>query len=420
MVEPAASATILSLAHKGDGVADLDGRQVFVEGGVPGDVVQLHAEGDRARIVDLLNPSPHRAVPPCPHFGHGSGACGGCSLQHLNEAFVCNWKRELVVSALQHRGIDAEVTDTVTLPSRSRRRAVFAARRKGSGVIIGFHEKSSPQVVDTPSCEVVDPAIMAALPALAQVLSSGLSRRGEAKVSVLNTDSGFDVAVELPGKPLTGSTLTVVSDQGAKAGLARLSWNGEQVAEWVPPTIEFDGIQCVPPPGGFLQAVAAAEDTIRRSIQDAIKQRKRVNRVVDLFCGCGAFTLPLARLAKVDAFDSDGAAISSLNNAFRKSKGLKPVTAERRDLFRRPVFAPELSQYDFAVIDPPRAGAVAQIEQLAKSTVPTVVSVSCNPATFARDARVLVDAGFELGPVTPIDQFRWSSHVELVAVFQRN
>jgi 23S rRNA (uracil1939-C5)-methyltransferase len=408
--------TLSALAHKGDAVAQIDGEAVYVDGGAPGDVVSINIEGKRPRIVALHEPSPHRVEPPCPQ----AGQCGGCTLQHLSDGFVAEWKREQVVSALAHRGIEADVMDTVTVPPRSRRRATFAARRSNAGVVIGFHEKASSHIVDVSPCLLVEPAIIEGLPALAQLLEPGLTRRGEARVSVTLSANGLDVAVEMPGKSLDRALLSHLSQAGQGAGLARLTWNNEPVAEWRPPVIEFDGLACVPPAGGFLQAVEQAESTLRARIVESATTRKRVKRVADLFSGCGAFSLPLARHAKVDAFDSDAAAINALDKATRNLQGLKPVHAEKRDLFRRPVFAPDLKDYDLAVIDPPRAGGLAQCEQLAKSKVPVVAAVSCNPATFARDARVLIDGGYRLGPVTPVDQFRWSPHVELVAVFERS
>ncbi len=407
--------TLTGLAHKGDAIANVDGEQVFVDGGAPGDVVTLNMDGPRARIVAVHDNSPHRVMPPCPK----SSQCGGCALQHMDDGFVAGWKRDQVIAALSHRGIDTDVAPTVTSPSRSRRRATFAARRSGAGVIIGFHEKASTHIVDVTECEILDPAIIQALPAIAGMLEDGLTRRGEARVAVTATKTGLDVAVEMPGKAVSGQLLSKLSHAAQKAGLARLTWNSEQVAEWRSPVVEFDGLACVPPAGAFLQAVEQAEAILRQFIVDAACKRKRLRRIADLFSGCGAFALPLARLAKVDAFDSDAAAIAALDQATRNLQGLKPIVAQRRDLFRRPVFAQDLKGYDMAVLDPPRAGGQAQAEQLAKSKVPLVASISCNPATFARDARILIDGGYTIGPATPVDQFRWSAHVEVVAIFER-
>lgn len=415
MADTAQRVTLTGLAHKGDAVAVIDDEQIFIDGGAPGDIVTLNTDGPRARIVAVHEHSPHRVEPPCPK----AGQCGGCALQHIDDGFVAEWKREQVMTALAHRGIEAEVARTITSPPRSRRRATFAARRGGAGVVIGFHEKASTHIVDVGECEILDSAITLALPAIANMLEDGLTRRGEAKVAVTATRNGLDVAVEMPGKAISGQLLSKLSTAAQKAGLARLIWNNDPVAEWRAPVVEFDGLACVPPAGAFLQAVEHAEATLRRFVVDAAEKRKRLKRVVDLFSGCGAFSLPLARLAKVDAFDSDAPAIAALDQAARNLQGLKPIVAERRDLFRRPVFAQDLKHYDLAVLDPPRAGGQAQAEQLAKSKVPVVASISCNPATFARDARILIDGGYTMGTVTPVDQFRWSAHVEVVALFER-
>lgn len=408
--------TLTGLAHKGDAIAQIDGEPIYVNGGAPGDVVSLAVSGARGRIVAVHEPSPHRTTPPCTM----AGECGGCAVQHLTDDFVADWKREQVVSALAHRGIEADVAPTITVPPKSRRRATFAARRSGAGVVIGFHEKASNHIVDISPCQLLDPALVLALPKLATLLEEGLTRRGEARVSVTATQNGLDVSVEMPGKSMDGQLLARLSAAGQNADLARLTWNGDPVAEWRSPSISFDGLACAPAAGGFLQAVEPAENALRARIVEAVAGRKRVKKIVDLFSGCGAFALPLARLAKVDAFDSDPAAIAALDHATRNLQGLKPLKAERRDLFRRPVFTQDLKNYDFAIIDPPRAGGQAQAEQLAKSAVPVIASVSCNPATFARDARILIDGGYRLGDITPVDQFRWSSHVELVALFERS
>ena len=282
MAEAVTRATIADLAHKGDAVADIDGDQVYVEGGVPGDVVSLDISGSRGRIVAVHEPSTHRVTPPCPK----AGQCGGCSLQHIDDTYVADWKRGQVIAALAHRGIETEVKSTITSPARSRRRVTFAARRGGAGVVIGFHEKASQHIVDVSECEVADPALTKALPGIAAMLEDGLTRRGEAKVAVTTTQNGLDVAVDMPGKALTGQLLSKLSTAGQAAGLARLTWNNEQVAEWRSPVISFDGLECVPPAGGFLQAVVHAEDTLRQHIIEAAKGRKRLKRVVDLRVWC--------------------------------------------------------------------------------------------------------------------------------------
>ena len=403
-------ATILS--HKGDGVAETPGGPVFVPRTAPGDVVLIEMAGARGTLREIVSSSPHRVTPPCLHYD----ACGGCAVQHLEDAFVAGWKRQLVADALAARGLEAEVTETVTVPAKSRRRAVLAARRAGAGVLLGFHGPASHRIENMCACEVLVPAITAKLDALRALLAEGLTRRGEARMTVTATRTGLDVAVEMPGRAAEGAHLARLSASGAEAGLARLAWNGEAVADWRQPLVTFDGIACTPPPGGFLQAAEAGEAALRGIVETACTGARRI---ADLFSGCGAFALPLARAARIDAFDADAAAIAAMAHATRTPQGLKPVAATVRDLFRRPLLAQELAPYEAVVLDPPRAGCDAQARELAKSQVPVIAHVSCNPATFARDARTLIDGGYVMGPVTPVDQFRWSAHVELAAVFQR-
>jgi len=407
---------IHGLTHQGNGLASVNGtQQVFVDGAAPGDIVSLAVDGTQAKITAVHVASPHRVTPLCQH----AATCGGCAVQHLSDAFIAEWKREQVITALAHRGMDARVEQTLTVPPRSRRRAVFAARRSAGGVVLGFHAKACRHIVAVRQCEVVQPVIAQALEPLAKLLDIGLTRRGEARMTVTATATGLDVAVAMPGRALDGRLRAQLSQAGHSAGLARLTWNDEQVAQWRVPVISFDGLDCRPPAGGFLQAVEQAEAAMRAVTLKALAGAGRVKRVLDLFSGCGAFALPLARHAQVDAFDSDALAIAALERAHRSAQRLKPLNAVHRDLFRRPLLPDDLAPYDFAVIDPPRAGAKAQMAQLAKSSIPVIISMSCNPATFARDARLLLDAGYRMGDILPIDQFRWSAHVELVAVFKR-
>lgn len=403
---------ITDLAHKGDGVAELDGRKVFVPRTAPGDVARVEIEGTRGRLAGLVEPSRLRVAPSCPHYD----ACGGCALLHLDDGFIATWKRRSVEAALAARGIEAEVLPTFTVPPRSRRRAVLAARRGGGGVVLGFHGAASHRLENVKACNVLAPAIAGLLPRLRPVLDAGLTRRGEARVTVISGEAGCDVAVALAGRPADAALLARLSEAGARAGLARLSWNGEVVARWHAPVVRFDGIACEPPPGAFLQAAEAGEARLRAVVQAACAG---AGHVVDLFSGCGTFALPLARAMKVDAFDADAPAIAALDAAARATQGLRPVRAATRDLFRRPLLAHELAAYDAAILDPPRAGCEAQIAQVAASGLSRLAYVSCNPVSFARDARTLLNAGFRMGPVLPVDQFRWSAHVELAAVFER-
>jgi 23S rRNA (uracil1939-C5)-methyltransferase len=401
------------LGHLGDGVAGAPGGgTVFVAGGLPGEVVEGEVAGDRMAAPRILEPSPLRVRAACPHYR----ACGGCSLMHAREDFVADWKRGVVMAALAAQGVDAEVLPEVaTSPPRSRRRAVFHGRRTKTGAVVGFHGRASGTLTAVPGCILVTPALVATLPALEELTVAGASRKGELAMTVTQTSGGPDVAVT-GGKPVDTALRTRLPAIAEAGGFARLTWEGETLALRAPPELRFGPASVVPPPGAFLQATAEGEAALRAEVARAVGDARRI---VDLFAGAGTFALPLAAGAEVHAFEGESALVAALDAGWRGTPGLRRVTAEARDLFRRPLLAQELAGYDAAVIDPPRAGAEAQVAQLALSDVPRIAHVSCNPVTFARDARRLVSAGYTLGPVRVVDQFRWSPHVELAAAFVR-
>lgn len=405
--------TITGLAHLGDGTAEMDGETVYVRGTLPGERVRTRIEGERADAVEILEASPDRQPPTCRHFL----TCGGCALQHMRIGPYLDWKRDLVVGALRARGIEAAVEPTVAVAPRTRRRATFAARRARETVLFGFHGWRSGVMVDVAECPVLEPAIEAAVPGLRTLMVGRLSRRGEAVVQVTMSRSGLDVFVA--GAREIGEVLELgrLAAAAQTLDLARLTWNGEIIAERRPPTQEFDGIAVTPPPGAFLQAAVPAEAALIRLVLQGVGD---AGPVADLFCGVGTFSLPLARRRAVHAVENDGAALAALDAGAHGAVGLKPVTTERRDLFRRPLMTHELARFAAVVFDPPRAGARTQAEELAIARTHTIVAVSCNPATFARDARILLDGGYRLKRVTPVDQFLFSPHVELVAVFRRD
>lgn len=397
------------LGAQGDGVS---AEGVFVPFTLPGETVRGDVVDGRVADPAVVSPSPDRAAPPCGHFG----ACGGCALQHASDGFVAAWKRDRIAEALAARGIGSvEIRDVATSPERSRRRATFAARRTKKGVVAGFHGRRSGEIVAIEDCPVAHPRLLAALPAAAEAARVGGSRKGEIRVTATLTEGGVDIAVE-GGKPLEGDALARATAMVESHDLARLTWDGETLAVRRPPTLAIGGARVTPPPGGFLQATAEGEATLLASVREAVGEARRV---VDLFAGCGTFALPLAASAEVHAVEGDAALTAALLDGARRAQGLKPATAETRDLFRRPLEGRELSRFDAAVIDPPRAGAAAQTEALAVDGPPVIAAVSCNPATFARDARTLIDGGYRLDWLLPVDQFRWSPHVELAARFSR-
>ncbi|PRY20658.1 23S rRNA m(5)U-1939 methyltransferase [Aliiruegeria haliotis] len=399
---------ILRLGHRGDGIAE---GPVFVNGGLPGEVVEGVITDGRLAAPRILRPSELRVSPVCRHYK----GCGGCLVQHAREDFVSDWKREIVRQALEAQGLTAPIRGIHTSPPRSRRRATFSGRRTKKGALVGFHGRASDTLVDVPECQLVHPEILATRPALDRLTRAGASRKGEISLTVTLTEDGPDIHVS-GGKPLDAALRMEMAGLVESEGLARLTWEDEVIAQRIPPRVRFDGIAVVPPPGAFLQATAEGEGALRRSVLEAVGDG---GHVLDLFAGCGTFALPLARRAEVHAVEGLEDLTAALEAGWRQAQGLKAVTVETRDLFRRPLLPDELKRFEAVVIDPPRAGAEAQTEEIARSDVRRVAAVSCNPATFARDAARLVQAGFTLDWVDVVDQFRWSPHVELAACLTR-
>lgn len=401
--------TIDRLGHQGDGLAE---GPIYVPRTLPGEDVTGVIEGDVLQDVRIIASSPHRVAPPCPHFAK----CGGCQLQHASDDFLADWKQEVVRTALAAHGLEAPFLPIAVSPARSRRRATLAARRTKKGATVGFHGKASDTIVEIPACELLHPDLLGAIPAAEAMARVGASRKNNLSIAITVTRNGLDLAVN-KGKPPDGQMRLDLARLAQEHYLARLTWNGEAIATRLPPEQTFDGITVIPPPGAFLQATAEGETALRGDVADIVSQ---AGRIVDLFAGCGTFALPLARKASVHAVESAPEMLAALDQAWRHAKGLKSVTSQTRDLFRRPLSVKELGTYDAAVIDPPRAGAAAQMEALGHSGVPVIAHVSCNPVTFARDARTLVRHGYRVTRVRVVDQFRWSPHVELVSEFRRD
>jgi 23S rRNA (uracil1939-C5)-methyltransferase len=399
------------LGHLGDGIAPGPDGMVFTTGILPGEEVEGTLAGNRLVDVRIVTPSADRVRPPCPH----ARSCGGCLLQHASDAFVAGWKAEVVRSALAGQGIEAEFRPLVTSPPRSRRRAVLAGRRTKGGALIGFHQRGSDVLIPVPNCQLLHPDLMAALPALEALVIAGGSRHGEMALTVTRTLAGPDVLVT-GGKPLDAALTLTLARVAEAQGLSRLTWGDEVVALRAAPMQRFGPALVAPPPGAFLQATAEGEAALLAAVQEAVGEARRV---VDLFAGCGTFALPLAERAEVHAVEGEAAMLAALDKGWRQATGVRKVTVETRDLFRRPLEPDEFKGVGAVVIDPPRAGAEAQTGCLARSQVPVIAAVSCNPVTFARDARVLIAAGYRLDWVQVVDQFRWSAHVELAARFSR-
>lgn len=406
---------ITRLGAQGDGVAERDGASLFVPYVLPGETVRVAPQdGDRAALLKILEPSPSRIAAPCRHFRQ----CGGCAVQHAAPDFYADWKLGLVSTALAARGIEAEIAPLVTASPRSRRRATFAATRTKKDVMLGYYARATHNIVAISECPLVVPEIEEALPALARAVAPGLSRRSRASLLVTSTENGLDVAVT-GGKPLDGALRAELGREAEASGFARITWDGEIIAERLPPEISLSGLRVMLPPGGFLQPTRQGEAALVDLVRAGVGKAKRI---VDLYAGSGTFAAAFARTSSVHAVEGEKRALAALDRAMREQGpvlGLKPVTVETRDLARRPLLSSELNAFDAVVIDPPRSGALAQAEEIARSSVPVVASVSCNPATFARDARALIDGGYQLERVTPVDQFLWSPHLEVVGLFRR-
>jgi 23S rRNA (uracil1939-C5)-methyltransferase len=401
------------VGHFGDGVGFADGKSVYVPYTLGGETVEVAPapdHSDRRRLLQVERASRERITPFCPHFG----VCGGCAIQHWESERYRAWKRNLVVETLAQAKIACEVAPLIDAHGAGRRRITLHARIGTHDVLkVGFSAANSHDIIPVDRCPILAPGLNGALDA-AWALAEPLIRVGKPlDIQITATDDGLDVDMRGSG-PLPARMIATLSRVAEQHRLARLTRHGELVLMRNPPTIAIGAARVTLPPGSFLQATVAGEETLAALVSEHCKHAKQV---ADLFCGVGPFALRLAIKSRISAFDSDMGAVTALQKAATSTSGLKPIKAEARDLFRRPLMPQELRDYDTVVFDPPRQGAQAQARQLAAGKVPVVVAVSCNVATFARDARVLIDGGYRIEGVTPIDQFRHTPHVELVARF---
>jgi len=407
---------IASLGHRGDGIGHTDGQTIFVPYSAPGDRLIVRLEGEReggrlARIEQRLADGPDRVLPPCIYFSD----CGGCALQHLNTAAYSAWKQALVGDALARQGVAAGVSAMVAIPPGSRRRATFIAERRGRDIHLGFNAMGSSRIVDLSLCHILLPVLVDLLGPLRSMLVRVIGGNEAADIAATLSDSGIDLWLKTT-RPLSLAAREALVALAEQCNLARISAgaDAEPVALRRQPQMNFSGVTVALPPDSFLQPSAGGEAALVALVGEALTGRKTV---ADLYAGCGTFTFALMPGRRVHAVDSNAAPLAALAAAARGSGGR--VTSERRDLGREPLTALELNKFDAVVFDPPRAGAKEQAAEIARSKLKLAVAVSCNPVTFARDARILADAGFHLAKVTPVDQFPWSAHLELVGVFRR-
>jgi 23S rRNA (uracil1939-C5)-methyltransferase len=401
------------VGHRGDGIGFAGGESLFVPYTLGGETVEVEAVSghpDRKRLLRIARASAERIAPFCKSFG----ACGGCAIQHWQPEAYRAWKRQIVIDTLALAGIECEVDALVDAHGAGRRRITVHARRSAEGNLhTGFAAANSHAIVAIDDCPILDPALRGAFDAARAVAEALKPADKPLDIQITAASNGLDVDVRGSG-PLTSADIAALSDLAQRHGLARLTRHGELVLMRTPPTISIGAARLALPPGSFLQATIAGEEALAALV---IKHCKRARHIADLFCGVGPFALRLAAGARISAFDSDAGAVMALQKAAASASGLKPIKAEARDLFRRPLMPQELRDYDAIVFDPPRQGAQAQVRQLAVSKIPTVIAVSCNVTTFARDARTLIDGGYRMENVTPVDQFRHTPHVELVARF---
>ena len=411
MIHLNARLKIERLGPRGEGVATGPEGTVSVPYALPGEAIVAEVDGASGKLVEIRTPSPDRIPPFCRYFSH----CGGCAVQTLAFGPYAQWKESLLVEALRQAGLQASVAELVDAHGEGRRRATFHARTEASGgAVCGFMEARSHAIVEIDECPVLAPGLREA-PAVARALARTLAASGKPlDILVTATDSGLDVDLKGHGALNSDETQRLVRF-ALRHDLARLTNHGAVVTLQRPPLVAMGRAMVAIPPGAFLQATAAGEAALAAEV---CAQLEGASRIADLFAGVGTFTLRVAEFAPVHAVDSDAAALAALTRA-AGGAGLRPVSIDARDLFRRPLSPADLARFDAIVFDPPRAGAELQAKAIAGSSVPLVVAVSCNAQTFARDAAILCAGGYALERVLPVDQFRHSPHIEIVGAFRK-
>lgn len=402
---------ITGLGRAGDGIAESATDRLYVPLTLPGETVEVERHGNHGRATTIISASPDRVTPICSHFG----SCGGCALQHMAQPAYLSWKRQVVADCFKQRGIPADVEPVVPIARHSRRRATFSAIRTARGMVLGFHQRATNRIVAIEECPVLAPAITDKLGWLADLAEIVHKRGKPTRLVVLSASNGLDIAVEA-GMPIKRATLERLGMLAGDTDVARLTVDGAEIFLNRRPELRIGDTSLFPVPGGFVQAAAEAEATLAAATLDHIGS---VAPIADLFCGIGTFAVRIAKDAPVTAIDGSTDLVDAAMQAANAAPGLKPLTVRKRDLFQNPLSPVELKSFGGVVFDPPAAGAKAQAEALAASPVPKVVAVSCNPATLARDARILIDGGYRLMRVLPVDQFLFSPEIEVVATFER-
>ncbi len=403
---------ITELGRRGDGIATLaDDETCFVPYTLAGETVDIERIGNRSQIVTIKTASADRIEPPCPHFG----ICGGCALQHVSPALYQSWKRGIVETALSHKGLTPEIDPLIDGHGEGRRRVTFHAKREKNEVSAGFMKARSHRILDLDACPILESKLAPSLE-IARALAALVPTRSKPlDIQFTVTNNGLDC--NILGSAIEGAKIfTEITALANEHDLARVAFDSETIIERHPPSLSIGETKLNLPPACFLQATQAGEEILANLV---LEHLEGAAKITDLFCGVGPFALRLAEFAAIYAADNDAASIATLTHAANNAQNIKPIEAVERDLFEMPVMPAELNKFDAVLFDPPRAGAKAQAEQLAASSVKMIVAVSCDPASFARDAATLVEGGYDLKCVTPVDQFKYSAHVELVALFER-
>lgn len=407
-----ATVSVERLGQRGEGIAQQGNKPLYIPYALAGETVIADIDGERGHLVEILAPSPDRIEPFCQYYG----VCGGCAVQTLAAPAYADWKRGLVVSALKYANVSTEVGPLIDAHGDGRRRATFHARFDKDGTShVGFMKVRAHELIELDACPILAPAMQGALPAAQAIAEALKSAAKPLDILVTATLSGLDIDVKGHG-PLKPPLFDALATVAERHDLARLTNHGLLVIERRAPQLRMGRADVAPPPGAFLQATEAGETALAETVLRAAAGSRQI---LDLFAGVGTFSLRLAEAAQIHAVDSDAAALTALQHAAREKPELRLVTIETRDLFRRPLGGDELTSYDAAIFDPPRAGAEAQARAFAAASVPLLVAVSCFPASFARDMALLQAGDYTIESITPFDQFRASPHVEIVAVLRK-
>ncbi|MBY0280604.1 MAG: hypothetical protein K2W94_00390 [Alphaproteobacteria bacterium] len=421
MEEIFGTSTIYSLSHEAEGIGEFEGHTIRIPFSLPGEQIAFKQIGSKKRrkfvFQAVESASDARVTPVCRHFTQ----CGGCTLQHMSADLYKEFKKSLITIPLQEHGLDPFlVDDIIILPFGKRRRANLDIIKKNDVVYLGFHRWKSHQIIDLKECHTLSPALKSLLDPFKIALNIVLDNFQKAKIFLTETKSGVDFSFEVQGVlELTESQREILKSFALENKLARFVFKHGKKIDCIykitDPVVTFDGADVAVDAYSFLQATEEADEILTSLVMKHVPSTLR--KAADLFCGRGTFSFPISRFAPVDSFELDKSALNALEDAVLKSQ--RNITSYQRNLFDEPLSISELKGYEMVVIDPPRAGALEQVKTLKDSKVQTIVYVSCNPQTFARDAKELVDGGYILKEITAVDQFAWSAHLEVVGVFAK-